>query len=539
MTLYRLTGIGAAPERMLEVFDAPDLDDLGANIEVIDLAGCQALFIEADFHDDDSEWCADAQVTTGLPIVHERHDSAGLLLPAVDGVVYALGYGGGHRLIPDELKDTRFGLSFVARRLDPDQVQGLVRRVIGAAGRVDSTLAPGGLPLWTLALDGSIDVVRRLGGRMRDLPVTFSASDDRPVRVEGGVGLRIRLGVKAADLVADIRRIARVLREEQPHAALEFVDHIKPVGDELVHVQLDADLDARLGRPDPPGVVAVTPASVLDDGATARGYRVRIGSVPCDMETFDSDVLLRRCRVQPEGKRTRALRHGRIDAFADRRYEQRLGGAKAVKWIEATASLGSHRYFLMEGEWYEIRGEYLAEKRAEIAGLFKAVPSLDLPEWDRRVHPDEGDYNEYVPRARGGYVCLDKKNVRTDLHRTHGVEMCDLLGPDDELIHVKRAEKSTALSHLFAQALVAVRTLVLSSEARAGFAATVAARGKERTVPADFMPKKVVFAILLDRHDEVSPDTLFPFSQVTLAQTARMLHAHHVEVEVVGINSSR
>jgi uncharacterized protein (TIGR04141 family) len=33
----------------------------------------------------------------------------------------------------------------------------------------------------------------------------------------------------------------------------------------------------------------------------------------------------------------------------------------------------------------------------------------------------------------------------------------------------------------------------------------------------------------------LTPDTLFPFSQVTLAHAARTLHAYQVEVEVIGI----
>jgi len=39
-----------------------------------------------------------------------------------------MSYGAGHLLIPDELKDLRFGLRFLIRRLDSDQVRDMVRR---------------------------------------------------------------------------------------------------------------------------------------------------------------------------------------------------------------------------------------------------------------------------------------------------------------------------------------------------------------------------------------------------------------------------
>ena len=61
---------------------------------------------------------------------------------------------------------------------------------------------------------------------------------------------------------------------------------------------------------------------------------------------------------------------------------------------------------------------------------------------------------------------------------------------------------------------------------------------KGRGLPEGFRPSKVVFAILLKDGTDLTADTLFPFSQVTLVQTARTLEAWGVEVEVVGIASA-
>ena len=49
--------------------------------------------------------------------------------------------------------------------------------------------------------------------------------------------------------------------------------------------------------------------------------------------------------------------------------------------------------------------------------------------------------------------------------------------------------------------------------------------GKGRVIGDDFEPKKIVFAILLKDGEDLTPDTLFPFSQVTLASAARILQA--------------
>ncbi|MEV0488687.1 TIGR04141 family sporadically distributed protein [Streptomyces atratus] len=143
-----------------------------------------------------------------------------------------------------------------------------------------------------------------------------------------------------------------------------------------------------------------------------------------------------------------------------------------------------------------------------------------------------------MPDLRPGYVCFDRDNVRTALHRGNGVEICDLLSPEDVLVMVKRAKGSDALSHLFGQAVVAVQTLLHSPEAADGFARKVAAARPGRALPEGFRPSKVVFAILLKSGTDLTADTLFPFSQVTLVQTTKMLEAWGIAVEVVGIQAT-
>jgi 2-polyprenyl-6-methoxyphenol hydroxylase-like FAD-dependent oxidoreductase len=56
-----------------------------------------------------------------------------------------------------------------------------------------------------------------------------------------------------------------------------------------------------------------------------------------------------------------------------------------------------------------------------------------------------------------------------------------------------------------------------------------------RSLAANFKPAKVVYAILLPNGKQLTPDTLFPFSQATLAHAARILGTYGIEVEVAGI----
>src|SRR5690606_41396650 len=90
--------------------------------------------------------------------------------------------------------------------------------------------------------------------------------------------------------------------------------------------------------------------------------------------------------------------------------------------------------------------------------------------------------------------------------------------------------------HLFNPALVSTQTLAFAPGTGPEFARVAAKFGGGRVIASDFEPKKVVLAILLKRGAPLDVDTLFPFSQVTLAHTATVLHQRHrAELEVIGI----
>ena len=108
----------------------------------------------------------------------------------------------------------------------------------------------------------------------------------------------------------------------------------------------------------------------------------------------------------------------------------------------------------LEGQWYEIGERYLEFLHTVINTLLATPSTVTLPAWSPSIH--EESYNK-LAAAQPGYLCLDQKFVKSKLHRRgQGFEACDLLGPNDELIHVKRADRSSLLSHLSPQ-LRAVR----------------------------------------------------------------------------------
>jgi uncharacterized protein (TIGR04141 family) len=536
--LYLLSGIEPTVEGMIEALDTENLDQYSCDLSFPDTLGVPALWAHGSAPSN-ADWCGDAAITTGIQMSFTDQRSGGALILAVDGDVYAVSYGAGRWFIKDECKDQRFGVRFGIRQLQPQRISRLVQRRPGSRGRQDSILVPAGLPIWCYGLEGYAGIVGHIGGEVKATKLTFGVGQTRPVRMDGSAGLNARLGVRPADLVADIRAIAAVCRNQAPDPSLEPIENIMPVGAGPLADQLEADLEELLGWPEADAadfLSPVVPMARLDDFLAAQSFIIRIGkAIPPPVGHLDLSDFLNRTRHQRPGARVKALRDGRVDMFADPDADEPIGSSAAVNWLEATLSIGSRRFFLMDGAWYEIGAAYLTSIRSQVEQLLIGTPSLDLPAWDPSW--PERRYNEHVQDVRTDYLNLDRDLVHAGLHQTTGFEACDLLGPDNELILIKRAKGSAPLSHLFSQALVSVQTLTNSSDARARLAAKVdecSSRG--RHLPLNFKPKKVAFGILLKYGDPLTTDTLFPFSQVTLAHTARELQGHYqISVEVIAI----
>ena len=180
-TLYRFVpGVRGSHEEMFDAYtqyvSEQSLDERHADTEFFEVAGVPAIWIGIQEDEKEAEWTEEFATTTGLDLAYSERRCGGALLLGIDGTAYALSYGNGYRLIPDELKDQRFGLSFLIRRLDGDQVRDLVRRRANARGRIDSTVVAAGAPVWMLGVAENVEIIRRIGGRAKDLKVTFSSA---------------------------------------------------------------------------------------------------------------------------------------------------------------------------------------------------------------------------------------------------------------------------------------------------------------------------------------------------------------------------
>jgi uncharacterized protein (TIGR04141 family) len=97
-------------------------------------------------------------------------------------------------------------------------------------------------------------------------------------------------------------------------------------------------------------------------------------------------------------------------------------------------------------------------------------------------------------------------------------------------LHVKEATKSAPLSHLFAQSLVSLESLLYEPAAMEHLIKLVEEARPSQPLRKSWRPVEVVLAIGRDR--PISPDDLFTFSKVNLVRLRNRLQQAGVHLSV-------
>ncbi|GAA3737006.1 uncharacterized protein (TIGR04141 family) [Spinactinospora alkalitolerans] len=539
LTLHRLIGVEPRPEDMRAVFDEQGLRNDGLRMESVNVGGMVAVVVHGlrgGVHPPD--WLDNARSTTGLHMELEVGNPAVTVLIAVDASVYAFSYGEGHHLVPRELRESAFGRRFAARVADSTAVTTVRRRRMDVPGRYEHTRIAHGGNVRTYGVRPERDIVTGLRVRSGANGLTYTGITGRLPYVDCADGVRTRLGVAPGDLVNDIRWIAEVERSVDPRDDFRILEaHTEERDPERLQVLWDLFAEC-LGDPESLELAIAPPEDALDDLERTRSFVARIGPKSCPLRTdCDPDSLrthlVARLKQLQTGNVVAALRAGWIQLYSDPdgRWEIRKH-TRPLDWIEATVNMESEIFVLRHGHWYRYGADYLQAVRDNLQRLLSRGSPIELPAWGAG---DEGDYNDGVHDPAAGYLCLDRNLVKTPAHWGRGIELCDLLGPGNRLIHVKQAASASALSHLFIQVRSALESLEFETEARERFVRRVKELDPDRDIDESFRPRTVVFAVHLRNHGEVDVDTLYPLAQVELYRTTKALDERNIDVELVGI----
>ena len=545
VSLYRL--IGEGPLREYVALKTDEHEDDYPKTDV-DVGGEQGLLVAGWADPQPVEWTSMVAMLTGVSLGYERRVAAAAIFVRVDEATFAITFNQGWRFVRDSRIDRGFGIDFAVRVADDEEIQQVTRWALSAKARVDRNAVPGGQGLWSFGLREHAELVRQLTAKARaDLPVRLThmrpkAHRRNPrLRLECADGVKLPLSVEGIGMVADLREINRILREFPVSPALEPLRWVRRVATGATERdELNLAVADMLVNPDSGcGEIGISYPAKYFDGPDVHRYKGAIGDAPIDTDELTLSDLAIGLRDRLPEMRLQALQAGHIDGY-DEEGRASSEGMSALQWIAAEVDIDESRHVLLDGDWFALGDEYLRHVDGVVEKAFASEPPWRLPAWrsaprNKNGRIDEGDYNEHVADVDKRFLCMDKKLVQTRVH-PRGFEACDLLGPNDALVHVKRTSSSTGsspLSHLFAQGLVAAESFT-NPETWAKFQALVAAQSPERAARMGRRPGSLVYAI--HRSDKpLRPGTLFTFARSTLVSAWTTLTTYGIPVHIAVI----
>jgi uncharacterized protein (TIGR04141 family) len=542
MTVYRLL----PSDSMGELLAAKVVEDESAyTVEQVVVGSMPATLVYGETETAPVEWAETVSTLTGVEVEFTTTTASAALLVPVDGINYAVAFGHGRHYLREGKIDNQFGLDIAVRLLNPDAIRRITRWALSAKARVDQNNVPGGQGLWAFGLREHAELVRNLAGRVRlevmpQISHVKRRGHHRNFRMSltCSNSVQIRLGIEGDSLIADLRELTRVINEVHPHERLEPLQWVRrmPAEHPLVPV-LDSATADLLAAPYPTsGEVGIAYPARYYDGPDVQRFRGIIGDVTIDTDDLTIDHVQDGVRAHAPDEYLRVLRTGRIEGVDES--GQSLGDdVSALNWLAAEIIDPKRRYILLDGGWYELGDQYLDHVDRLVNEAFSRAPSWTLPAW-RDAEPDEqgryveGNYNLHVAKDPR-FLCLDKKLVTSRAH-PHGIEACDLLGPNNELVHVKKFSSKTGssvLSHLFAQGLVAIETFLGNSTTWDEFCEKVADQAPDRAANLGSRPAALVYAI--HRSDRpLNPATLFTFARSALVSASIALSTYGIPLQV-------
>jgi uncharacterized protein (TIGR04141 family) len=460
-----------------------------------------------------------------IPDLANRSSSAVLLLK-VDGDIFAFAFGYGRYLIEQSLFAQDFGLRTALNILDDKSLRSVDLHTLEDQPVQKKSQAARDSEVGVFGIDIFRDVLRAVTGVPKPgIELTQIAGGD--AMFSFGVEM------EAADFPALARRIKGYYGNSAYKTSFAWVDNVRRVKDDASIAALNAQLVQAVSSSNP-GIMVTLPEigawdTILGFSFTRNKDRVR----PVIHSTDYMDTIPDLALLTIEGlKRDRLFVHGVDGEIAEH---------PVYRCIYFEILEGEKTKIIFDGKWYEVDQAFIAR----ISGTLDLVkistlifPGVEV--WEEKGQSkieSEGDYNSRAA-ASHGYFLLDKKLVKTD-RTTSPIELCDLMTPAKQLVHVKhRKGGSAGLSHLFAQGGVAAE-IMLGDKAFRKKARTVlrgvnpAARDP---VPLDTLRStdyEIVFLILGEGSATLKQNLPF-FSKVNLSKTFESLTQRGFRVSVAG-----
>lgn len=377
-----------------------------------------------------------------LPSIATRSASAVLAIEASDRI-FAIPFGYGRGILNLDKIEPNFGLKVALNSVDPKKLRSLDKKnyedmVISSTISLSSQS-----DLSNFSLDTYSDILRQATGTPMD--------PDFANRVTGADSLTINKEIQANELPDFCANLKALFERENYKTEFGWIDNLRIVKNRNLIKSLDQMLLEDLKNQQTRRSHLALPENV--DWQDIDSFKVQ-GTKSEDFEELDLNDVLNAMENDIDDLTIEKLKRRRVGVVFARNDEPDYRWS-FYRCLVSEQDLDDHLYALIEGSWFQIHKSLVSEVNTFIDSL--PTSSVEMP---KHLNGEtEQDYNTRLAATSADLLLLDRKTASVP-GESGTVELCDVLSKTGELIHVKRKSHSSSLSHLFAQGLVSMSTLI-------------------------------------------------------------------------------
>lgn len=440
--------------------------------------------------------------------------------------ILAFTFGHGRHLLDENALEPDFGLKAALNALRHDSLRSIDSFAVEEQTVHKRAQASRTSGLEVFGVDVSRDILRAVTGTPRpDVPLQAVSG------TAGTLAISVHTDFKGLGAVSDLLLSLYRRRSYREHFA--WVDNVQRVLDPAIIESLESRLLEDLKSENPASYLA-PPEPLEWDTVHEFGYthRRQPRDVDMNLESYLENISKDSLNIE-------ILHHHKVFAYGDSEDQPTKQWTIYNSLVFETIH-GGRQFVLTAGEWFEIDRDFASRVRR----VLRRIPKSAMPLPNVRIGEDgsiesEPSYNQRVAEQDRSMALLDRRTARCQ-GTTDGIEVCDLLSENRDVIHVKhRKGGSSSLSHLFAQGRMSGEALLRDAEFREDARRHLREirPSFERRIPVkkpDPGDYRVVFAIL--RGDVSHPGEALPFfSQLNLMRTFEALRAFGYNVELIGV----
>lgn len=461
-----------------------------------------------------------------VPNLANRSSSAVLIL-RVDDDVFAFTFGYGRYLIEQSYFIQDFGLRTALNTLDEKSLRSVDLHTLEDQPVQKKSQAARHSEVGVFGIDILRDVLRAVTGVPKQ-GVDFDHISGGDATFSFGTKMEV------SDFPELARRVKRYYTNDSYKTSFSWVDNVRRVKDGASIEALNTQLVQAVSERSPEVIITLPEIGTWDKILGFSFTRNKDGVRPIIHATDYLDTIPNLAELTTDG-----LKHDRLFVHD---VDGNIIDHSVYRCIYFEIAEEKKTKIIFDGKWYEVDASFI-DRISEILNQIHisalAFPPVEMWEDEGKSKIEsEGDYNVRAA-AMHGYLLLDKQLVKTD-RSTSAIELCDLLTPAKQFVHVKhRKGGSAGLSHLFSQGSVAAEIMLGDKAFRKKARAVLrrVAPAAADLVPLDNLRSndyEIIFLILGEDSATLKQNLPF-FSKVNLTKTFENLTQRGFRVSIAGV----